>query len=100
MAKTDVIYLINPAGCMHEVSRAHARARMKESAGFRPATKKQIAEYFDAIEEAKRKKKPFIQSAEKPMFEPWTPEPPEEQELPDQTVSKKKKTSVDPPEEE
>lgn len=90
MAKSDVIYLINPAGCMHEVTRDHARTKMKESAGYRVASKDQIKKYFDAIEAAKRKEKPFIQSHEKPLFDPWTPEPPEEQELPDQSLPKEK----------
>lgn len=86
-----VIYLINPAGCMHEVTREHAAVKMKESMGYRVANKDQIAKYWDAIKAAKQKKKPFIQSHEKPLFEKWTPEPPEEQELPDQALPEQKR---------
>lgn len=99
MAKSKVIYLINPAGCMHKVTREHARAKMKESAGYRPATKEQIAKYYDARDEAKQKKKSFIQSHEKPLFAPWTPEPPEDQELPDQALPVEQKEPEEPEEE-
>jgi hypothetical protein len=69
---TDVVYLVNPAGAIHTVTREHARGRLHQL-GYRAATK-------DEIERYKTQK---VQRAKAPIAPAWTPEPPPEPELPE-----------------
>lgn len=58
-------YLVNPAGAIHEVTREHARERLK-IAGWRLATAAEVAELAARGGE---------QRADDPICPPWTPDP-------------------------
>jgi hypothetical protein len=110
-------YIINPKGIMHVVPREIAAARLRNNPGYRAATKAQIEQYEaarkkanDAIEKAMAEgktgrglPKKFTQTAENPMFEAWTPEPPDQDfALPEQepeSAPKKAKKLPEPEEE-
>ena len=64
-ADTDVLWIVNPAGALHQVTRAHARERF-QSAGWRKATPEEIAEL---------QKRGGKQVFDNPIAAPWTPEP-------------------------
>ena len=68
--KPKEYWLVNPAGAVHQVTRAHARMRLK-TVGWRLAT----------IEEVKQAKSQRLQTWKKPIATPWSPEPDAEPEL-------------------
>jgi hypothetical protein len=83
MGKTQVYYIVNPAGAVHTVTREHAAERLRQP-GYRQATKDEIEQY-----EAQE-----IQRADRPIAKPWdpTPEPVEvEVEEPEKKGSGSKK---------
>ena len=82
MENEKVYYIVNPAGCIHNVTKEHARMRLKQL-GYRLATADEIKKYQELQQEALRLKKSFIQSADKPICKPYSAEPPDEQELPE-----------------
>ncbi len=55
--------IVNPKGCMHIVSEAHARARL-QIAGWRLATKEEQELYFEASE----------QRFDRPLAKPFQPD--------------------------
>lgn len=59
-----VYYIVNPAGAIHGVDREHARDRLK-IAGWRLASEEEVATY---------KGQP-IQRADRPICQPWNPDP-------------------------
>ena len=59
-----VYYIVNPAGAIHGVDREHARDRLK-IAGWRLATEEEVAIYKDQP----------IQRADRPICQPWNPDP-------------------------
>lgn len=61
---SGVYYLVNPGGAVHGVDRAHAASRLK-TAGWRLATEEEIAAYRGQS----------IQRADRPICQPWTPDP-------------------------
>lgn len=61
---SGVYYLVNPGGAVHGVDRAHAASRLK-TAGWRLATQEEIAAYRGQS----------IQRADRPICQPWTPDP-------------------------
>ena len=71
-------YLVNPSGAIHQVPDTIARDRLRV-AGWRMATKEEISKLFKANGR---------QVSGKPLCAPWSPVPPEKQELPDQPVKK------------
>jgi len=108
-------YIINPKGIMHVVPRKIAAVKLKTNPGFRAATKAQIEKYEaakkkanDAIKKAMAEgktgrdlPKKFTQSPDKPMFEAWSPEPPDQDfALPEQEPAKQKKSKLPEAEEE
>ena len=62
MAKT--YYIVNPAGAVHSVTEAGARARLRQ-VGYRMATAEEIAVY----------KETRVQRFDAPIARPWSPEP-------------------------
>lgn len=70
-----VFYIVNPAGAVHSVEKAHARARLQK-AGWRLANDGEIELYNESK----------IQRFDQPIAEPWTPEPLIEPELPEVAV--------------
>ncbi|MGE5138306.1 MAG: hypothetical protein ACM3JD_02485 [Rudaea sp.] len=54
-------YIVNPAGAVHSVDRAHALRRLRES-GWRRATEAEIAE---------ARKPGRVQQFDRPIAEPW-----------------------------
>lgn len=58
-------YIVNPAGAIHSVSRAHAFDRLKSSPGWRMATEAEITQY----------KGQKTQVADSPIAAPWSPDP-------------------------
>ena len=63
-------FIVNPAGAIHEVDRAHATWRLGQ-AGWRLATKAEVAELYSA----RGPLKPGEQRADRPICEPWSPDP-------------------------
>lgn len=59
-----VYYIVNPAGAIHGVTRAHAADRLK-TAGWRLATEEEIAAYLGQS----------IQRHDRPICAPWTADP-------------------------
>lgn len=68
--RTRRYFIVNPAGAGHEVTREHARARLKE-VGYRMATSAEVAAY---------KKAPAHRGLG-PVAEPWSPEPEPDAEI-------------------
>jgi len=66
-----VYYIVNPAGAVHVVPRGIAAERLKQR-GFRMATPAEIAAY---------EKAGGNQRFDKPLAEPWSPEPEDEVDL-------------------
>jgi hypothetical protein len=64
----DSLWIVNPGGALHLVSREHAREKFRE-VGWRKATAAEIAEL---------EKRQGNQRFDDPIAEPWTPEPTEE----------------------
>lgn len=58
-------FIVNPAGCIHEVDREHARWRLS-IVGWRMATAAEVAQ-LDAQGGEQR--------ADSPICQPWTPDP-------------------------
>lgn len=58
-------FLVNPAGAIHEVTREHARERLK-IAGWRLATAAEVAEL---------ERRGGEQRADDPICPPWSPDP-------------------------
>lgn len=59
-----IYYLVNPKGAIHGVDRAHAATRLKV-AGWRLATEEEITVYLGQKE----------QRHDRPICQPWTPDP-------------------------
>ena len=77
-------FICNPAGAIHEVSRADAEELLKgeRGPGYRPATQEQVKLYLGKVENDKRLrqikkggKKQVIQRADDPIGERWDPVP-------------------------
>ena len=68
-------YIVNPAGAIHGVDYAHAKQRLAQP-GWRMATAAEVAK----LQAAKGR-----QVWDKPICEPWSPEP-QEIELPDEVA--------------
>ena len=66
-ALEDVIWIVNPGGALHLVTREHAREKFRE-VGWRKATPAEIAELD---------KRKGNQRFDDPIAEPWSPEPAE-----------------------
>ena len=64
-ALEDVIWIVNPGGALHLVTKEHARTLFK-SVGWRKATAAEIAEL---------EKRKGNQRFDDPIAEPWSPEP-------------------------
>ena len=73
-------YLVNPDGAIHAMPYSLAKLRLA-IIGWRMATKEEIA---------KLHKQKGVQRFGNPICKPWSPEPPEEQELPDKPKPVKK----------
>lgn len=58
-------YIVNPKGAIHEVTREHARERLK-IAGWRMASPQEIAELAA---------RDGLQVFDKPICTPWSPDP-------------------------
>lgn len=67
-------FIVNPAGAIHEVTREHATMRLKQ-VGFRLATRDEVAEL---------NKRGGNQRWDRPICQPWSPDPDVEPDLPDQ----------------
>jgi hypothetical protein len=69
-------FIVNPAGCIHEVDRDHAAGRLKKSPGWRMATKEEVALLSSDRRGPNGTK---IASGEQrydaPICPPWTPDP-------------------------
>ncbi|GEM_PF-3038356 len=59
-------YIVNPAGCVHGVTREHARRRLALGRGWRMATEAEIAEL---------KRRKGHQEFDNPIAPRWSPEP-------------------------
>lgn len=77
-------YLVNPSGTVHNLPETLARERLRLP-GWRMATKEEITILF---------KRKGVQNTKSRIAEPWSPEPPAEQELPDQAMAKKDEKKV------
>ena len=66
-----VYYIVNPHGAIHDVSREHARMRLRQP-GWRMATQAEVKK----LRAAKG-----LQLADKPICPPWNPEPDAEPEI-------------------
>jgi|FLYN01.1.fsa_nt_gi hypothetical protein len=64
-------FLVNPKGAIHEVTREHARERLKQ-AGWRMANTAEI-------EELERRN--GLQVFDRPICRPWSPDPDEQLDL-------------------
>jgi len=64
----DDIWMVNPGGAIHLMTKDAAAQRLKHEKGWRPATKDEVAKY----EKAKGK-----QLADKPLCAPYVNLPPE-----------------------
>jgi len=73
MDEEKTYWIVNPAGAIHNVTREHAKNRLK-TPGFRLASKEEIAKLQEAG---------FNQIWDKPICPKWSSEPPEDQELPE-----------------
>lgn len=71
MAEEKIYYIVNPQGCIHDVTKEHARARLRKP-GWRMATKAEVA---------KLKAAKGLQLSNKPICKPWNPEPDEEPDM-------------------
>ncbi len=69
----DVFYIVNPAGAVHTVARAHCKARLRQ-VGFRLATDDEIKTYLGQR----------VQHHKTPIAQPWNPEPEVDVALPDE----------------
>lgn len=69
-------YLVNPKGTIHVVSYDHARERLK-TAGYRLAVDPEIAVYLESR----------VQRHDRPICEPWSPEPEVVEDLPEGEAS-------------
>jgi len=67
---SDTVYLVNPAGAVHSVSREHARSRLRQI-GWRIASSTEVQAY----------KAQKVQRHDNPIAARWTPEPPAEPEI-------------------
>ncbi len=68
-------FIVNPAGCIHEVERDHAANRLKV-AGWRMATKDEVAQLnTDRRGPNGAKIAAGEQRADAPICTPWTPNP-------------------------
>jgi len=56
-------FIVNPAGCVHEVERAHAEWRLKMGSGWRMAEEAEISAYLNAR----------VQRADEPIAAPFDP---------------------------
>jgi hypothetical protein len=64
-------HIVNPSGAIHEVSREHAKSRLSQ-VGYRMATKAEVELYNEAQGN---------QRFDRPLCEPWSPEPDLEPEV-------------------
>lgn len=64
-------FIVNPKGCIHVVTKEHARERLKLP-GWRLATPQEIAAYHKAD---------GLQRAGRPLAAPWVPDVDDEPEL-------------------
>lgn len=62
--KRSRYFILNPAGAIHEVTKAHAAERLRQP-GYRQPTKEQVKAYLSAR----------TQTHDDPIGEPWAPEP-------------------------
>lgn len=97
MPEEKGIYLVNPAGAIHLVTREHARERLR-LVGWRVAKPHEIAELQKreaAVVKAKKagERSHATQTFDAPIAAPWSPEPPEEPELPDEQPKAQSKKS-------
>jgi hypothetical protein len=60
----DIVFIVNPAGAIHDVSQSHAQWRLR-SPGWRLATKAEV----EALAQAGGN-----QSADKPLVKAWNPD--------------------------
>jgi len=75
-------FIQNPAGAIHEVTKAHAAELLKRP-GYRPATKEQVKAYKTPNMTRKVRdkdgnielKKVAVQRFDRPIGEPWMPSP-------------------------
>lgn len=72
-ARERVYYIVNPAGCIHDVDREHAANRLR-IVGWRIATSAEVAELHARGGE---------QRANNPICAPWAPDPDLGVELPE-----------------
>lgn len=64
-------YIVNPSGTVHTVTREHARTRLRKP-GWRLAEDHEIELYLETR----------VQRYDRPIAEPWDPEPPAPPEVP------------------
>ena len=57
------VYMVNPGGAVHEVTRSHARARMRADRRYRLATDREIAELGE---------RQGMQRFDDPIAPPWS----------------------------
>lgn len=75
-------FIVNPAGCIHEVDREHAHNRLKYFVGWRMATKAEVAELNTERRGPNGARlAPGEQRADAPICTPWTPDPDQQIEL-------------------